>query len=86
MSHATRGSLEIPPERSFNVPSSVGFDPEHEAGSQVKRSVARGGVPRRKKLILCFDGTGNKFKGDSGDSNILKIFRMLDRTNGDQCE
>jgi hypothetical protein len=39
----------------------------------------------RKKIILCFDGTGNKFKGNSGDTNILKIFRMLDRTGGNQC-
>ncbi|KOS20361.1 Uncharacterized protein ESCO_005313 [Escovopsis weberi] len=37
-----------------------------------------------KKLILCFDGTGNKFHGDESDSNILKIFRMLDRTANDQ--
>ncbi|KYK57424.1 hypothetical protein DCS_04433 [Drechmeria coniospora] len=45
-----------------------------------KRDTGRG--PR--KLILCFDGTGNKFHGDESDSNILKIFRMLDRTAGDQ--
>lgn len=48
-----------------------------------------GGGPRNKhthrKLILCFDGTGNKFHGDDSDSNILKIFRMLDRTANDQC-
>ncbi len=37
-----------------------------------------------RKLVLCFDGTGNKFHGDESDSNILKIFRMLDRTAGDQ--
>ena len=37
-----------------------------------------------RKLILCFDGTGNKFHGDDSDSNILKIFRMLDRTADDQ--
>ncbi|PWW73634.1 hypothetical protein C7212DRAFT_359370 [Tuber magnatum] len=40
---------------------------------------------KRKKLILCFDGTGNKFKGNDGDTNILKIFRMLDRSGSDQC-
>ncbi|RPA99044.1 hypothetical protein L873DRAFT_1633306, partial [Choiromyces venosus 120613-1] len=39
---------------------------------------------KRKKLILCFDGTGNKFKGNDGDTNILKIFRMLDRSGSDQ--
>jgi uncharacterized protein (DUF2235 family) len=43
-------------------------------------------ITQRKKLILCFDGTGNKFKGNAGDTNILKIFRMLDRTGGDQCK
>ncbi|KAL7276936.1 hypothetical protein RUND412_000080 [Rhizina undulata] len=41
-------------------------------------------VNKRKKLILCFDGTGNKFKGNDGDSNISKIFRMLDRCGDDQ--
>ncbi|CAK7232695.1 hypothetical protein SCUCBS95973_009189 [Sporothrix curviconia] len=39
---------------------------------------------RPRKLVLCFDGTGNKFRGDDSDSNILKIFRMLDRTADDQ--
>ncbi|KAI5464996.1 hypothetical protein BGZ63DRAFT_168455 [Mariannaea sp. PMI_226] len=37
-----------------------------------------------KKLVLCFDGTGNKFHGDDSDSNILKIFRLLDRSDRDQ--
>lgn len=36
----------------------------------------------RKKLVLCFDGTGNKFQGTTADSNILKIYRMLDREDG----
>ncbi|KAB5518147.1 hypothetical protein GE09DRAFT_978418 [Coniochaeta sp. 2T2.1] len=42
--------------------------------------------PKRKpcKLVLCFDGTGNKFRGDDSDSSILKIYRMLDRTATDQ--
>lgn len=39
-----------------------------------------------RKIVLCFDGTGNKFHGDDSDSNILKIFRMLDRTASDQCK
>ncbi|KAK0386007.1 hypothetical protein NLU13_5844 [Sarocladium strictum] len=45
-----------------------------------------GPAPSRgiRKLILCFDGTGNKFHGDDSDSNILKIFRMLDREADDQ--
>ncbi|CAI6341752.1 unnamed protein product [Periconia digitata] len=39
---------------------------------------------RKKKFILCFDGTGNKFSGTDSDSNILKIYRMLDRNEDDQ--
>jgi len=38
----------------------------------------------RKQFVLCFDGTGNKFSGTDADSNILKIYRMLDRTGDDQ--
>ncbi|KAF3394827.1 Uncharacterized protein DPV78_009293 [Talaromyces pinophilus] len=37
-----------------------------------------------KTFVLCFDGTGNKFSGDESDSNVLKIFRMLDRSRGTQ--
>lgn len=43
-----------------------------------------GALRRRKRIILCFDGTGNKFSGTDSDSNILKIYRMLDRANGDK--
>jgi uncharacterized protein (DUF2235 family) len=48
-----------------------------------------GATPRRqghvtKKFVLCFDGTGNKFSGTDSDSNILKIYRMLDRNGDDQ--
>ncbi|KAF2178493.1 hypothetical protein K469DRAFT_327818 [Zopfia rhizophila CBS 207.26] len=39
---------------------------------------------QRKKFILCFDGTGNKFSGTDADSNILKIYRMLDRNDDSQ--
>jgi len=35
--------------------------------------------PPHKSLILCFDGTGNKFSGTAADSNILKIYSMLDK-------
>jgi len=38
----------------------------------------------KKRFVLCFDGTGNKFSGDPSDSNILKIYRMLDRNDGEQ--
>ncbi|KAH2037019.1 hypothetical protein KXW85_001709, partial [Aspergillus fumigatus] len=37
-----------------------------------------------RELVLCFDGTGNTFRADGGESNILKIFRMLDRTKANR--
>ncbi|KAJ5105818.1 hypothetical protein NUU61_003165 [Penicillium alfredii] len=40
--------------------------------------------PFPKQFVLCFDGTGNKFAGDESDSNVLKIFRMLDRSKSHQ--
>ncbi|KAH8603014.1 hypothetical protein B0O99DRAFT_604890 [Bisporella sp. PMI_857] len=38
----------------------------------------------RRKFILCFDGTGNKFQGNAGDSNILKIYSLLERSDKNQ--
>ncbi|BAE57913.1 hypothetical protein F9C07_1289606 [Aspergillus flavus] len=43
-----------------------------------------GPAPVPKQFVLCFDGTGNKFAGDKSDSNVLKIFRMLDRSESHQ--
>jgi uncharacterized protein (DUF2235 family) len=48
--------------------------------------LAYGPTRKARKLVLCFDGTGNKFRGDDSDSSILKIYRMLDRTADDQCK
>ena len=31
------------------------------------------------KLILCFDGTGNKFSGNESDTNIVKLYQKFDR-------
>ncbi|KAK5636739.1 hypothetical protein RRF57_012451 [Xylaria bambusicola] len=32
-----------------------------------------------KKLVLCFDGTGNTFSGSNADTNVVKILNKLDR-------
>ncbi|KAJ5109678.1 hypothetical protein N7532_002323 [Penicillium argentinense] len=37
--------------------------------------------PKPKQLVLCFDGTGNTFRADGTETNILKICRMLQRTD-----
>ncbi|KUJ21273.1 uncharacterized protein LY89DRAFT_558466, partial [Mollisia scopiformis] len=37
-----------------------------------------------KRLVLCFDGTANKFTGDETDTNIVQIYTMLDRQSPSQ--
>ncbi|KAI1428686.1 hypothetical protein F5Y12DRAFT_710981 [Xylaria sp. FL1777] len=56
----------------------------HQAGAPSVMAQALEPHRTPRKLVLCFDGTGNKFRGDDSDSNILKIFRSLDREAGDQ--
>ncbi|KAK2750712.1 hypothetical protein FQN57_002785 [Myotisia sp. PD_48] len=34
-----------------------------------------------RRLVLCFDGTGNHYKGNESDSNVVKIYEMLDRND-----
>ena len=36
-------------------------------------------TPGPRRIILCFDGTGNSFQGNESDTNIVKIYQMLDR-------
>ncbi|KAF2150655.1 hypothetical protein K461DRAFT_229140 [Myriangium duriaei CBS 260.36] len=40
--------------------------------------------PKKRRLVLCFDGTGNKFLGNESDTNIIKIYERLNREDGDQ--
>ncbi|RJE21479.1 hypothetical protein PHISCL_06174 [Aspergillus sclerotialis] len=40
---------------------------------------------KQRQIVLCFDGTGNTFQADGTDTNVLKICRMLVRTD-DQCK
>ncbi|KAK4236392.1 hypothetical protein C8A03DRAFT_16973 [Achaetomium macrosporum] len=70
-SHEDLFSNHVPPPPV----TPIGPDNHHRASCSHRK-------PR--KIVLCFDGTGNKFHGDDSDSNILKIFRMLDRTASDQ--
>ncbi|KAM0428178.1 hypothetical protein ACHAPT_007078 [Fusarium lateritium] len=41
-------------------------------------------APEPKKLILCFDGTGNTFSGSNADTNVVKILSKLDRNYPNQ--
>jgi hypothetical protein len=38
----------------------------------------KGPCLRRRKLVLCFDGTGNKFLGNAGDSNSKPAPQLIE--------
>lgn len=37
--------------------------------------------PPKRQIVLCFDGTGNTFRVDGADTNILKIYRLLEKSD-----
>lgn len=37
-----------------------------------------------RRLVLCFDGTGNKFQANESDTNIVKIYQMLQKNESGQ--
>ena len=43
-----------------------------------------GEATQKNRLVLCFDGTSNSFQANSGDTNIVKIYEMLNRETNDQ--
>ena len=38
-------------------------------------------MPDKKRLVVCMDGTFGWFHGQLRDSNVVKIYKYLDRTN-----
>ncbi|MCJ1355375.1 MAG: hypothetical protein MMC33_005366 [Icmadophila ericetorum] len=38
----------------------------------------------QSKLILCFDGTGKQYNGNTSDTNVTKLYRKLDRKSPNQ--
>ncbi|KIW11658.1 hypothetical protein PV08_10960 [Exophiala spinifera] len=43
-----------------------------------------GEASTKNRHVLCFDGTSNRFQANSADTNIVKIYEMLDRETSDQ--
>ncbi|KAL4778666.1 hypothetical protein BJX76DRAFT_352428 [Aspergillus varians] len=39
---------------------------------------------QKGRLVLCFDGTGNKFCANESDTNVVKIYEALDRKESNQ--
>lgn len=58
--------------------SELESEPESEPSTSAPEPAsAPGEQPRR--LVLCFDGTGNQYMGTEEDTNIVKIYEMLER-------
>jgi len=64
------------------------FAHQHERKASVAPLVTE--TPKKHKtprsLVLCFDGTGNGYIGDGTETNVWKIFQMLDKHDENQCE
>ncbi|KAF2842814.1 hypothetical protein M501DRAFT_984997 [Patellaria atrata CBS 101060] len=74
---ANNQSEKLPTTSNRHAPSNGANNEHYDPAKRV-------GKRERKKFILCFDGTGNRFTGTDTDSNILKIYRMMDRADGSQ--
>ena len=59
--------------------STKDYSGEPDSATNIPRLAKRG-----RRLVLCLDGTGKAYKGDGSDTNIVKIFHMLDRKADDQ--
>ena len=40
--------------------------------------------PSKRRIVLCFDGTGNHYQGNPSDTNIVKLLEMFDHTKKNQ--
>lgn len=41
-------------------------------------------IANMSKIVVCFDGTGNSYQGNTSDTNIVKLYQKLDRTRPNQ--
>lgn len=74
--------------RTVSASSTVANMPSFQNPSSGSNGVSASRAPAQaqnpKKLILCFDGTGNTFSGSNADTNVVKILSQLDRNDPDQ--
>jgi len=73
----SRPSNDRRPHSNHSTKANLGH--KHDEKGEEKEELGSHIFHTKKSLILCFDGTGNKFQGSAGDSNILKIYSMLDK-------
>ncbi|KAI8623542.1 hypothetical protein F5Y19DRAFT_371434 [Xylariaceae sp. FL1651] len=64
---------------NFNVMRSTEVFSNGMISNGMLSTEALEGLIEPKKLVLCFDGTGNTFSGSNADTNVVKILNKLDR-------
>ncbi|KAK5659302.1 hypothetical protein OQA88_1395 [Cercophora sp. LCS_1] len=73
--------LDIPP----NPPVAANdLAPEPMASNSPSLTEADQERLKPRSLVLCFDGTSNKYRGDGTETNVFKIFQLLDKHDHDQ--
>ena len=77
-----RRSLLVPPSARVSLialrPAHTMASPLHDRDLHDDSDNDESGLPKR--LVLCFDGTGDDFKGNTNDTNIVKLYEMFDRS------
>ena len=67
------------------MPHNVDEQPDMTSAMRNAASTAASAVAQgHRRLVLCFDGTANKFQANRSDTNIVKIYQMLERNTMDQ--
>ena len=70
----SKASILSRPDRITHFTMAAAMTPQVNGTSEIHAD-----IPKTKKLILCFDGTGNQYSGDTSDTNIVKLYQKFDR-------
>ena len=67
-----------------STPSTIVSICDCEVASLMMEGTPKQHTGKKQRLVLCFDGTGNKFQGNESDTNIVKIYELLARDDPNQ--
>ncbi len=71
ISHLQLPDFAVPPPRTTRSPSQDAHSAYEPSVERLEMNSAADRRRKPRKLVLCFDGTGNKFRGDDSDSNSM---------------
>ncbi len=54
------------------------------AATDINGATAPVPAGKQSRLVVCFDGTGNVYNGDTSDTNIVKLYQKFDREHPNQ--